>query len=203
MGWDDLSDDDKQKLLSSMQNSPSDGTQDSSAQSTSPPDPSSTPSGIGSLNPQLGQSFASQNVSPDVSQSLNNNETTLDNQRAAKQAALDKLVNTPLTPLNQRIAEGMGGVGSLAVREGAPLVEMAAQEAAPYVQQAVAKAGPAIDEAATGIKQAFPKIQKWFQAGTKEFPAADRAQAELLHGKMEQNGMVGPNRTLVGPYYKQ
>ena len=176
MGFDDMSDEDKQALMNAMK-----------GQS----DPSQ---GIGSLNPNSTPSFASQNVPADVSQSLNSNENNIDSQNSAKQAALDNLRNTGLTPMNQKIAEGMGGMGSIE--------NVAMKEAQPMAQAAVKAATPYVDEAASGIKSAFPKLQQWFQAGTKTFPAANTAEAMQVHKALERTGAIGPNRTLVGPFHK-
>jgi len=84
-------------------------------------------------------SYASQHVSPDVSQALNANESNIDSQQAAKQAALEKLIaqSGTLTPMNQKIAEGMGGMGSIknVAAKALPLAERAS---APFLQ----KTGP-------------------------------------------------------------
>lgn len=168
MGFDDMSDEDKQALLNAMKSNSQTSDQ--------------TPS------------FASQNVSPDVSKALNDNENNIDAQQTARKAALEKMASSGLTPMNQKIAEGMGGMGSIQ--------NVAMQEAQPLAQAAVKAATPYAEEAASGLQQVFPKIQKYFTAGTKTFPAANTAEAMQVHKALEQSGAVGPNRTLIGPFFK-
>lgn len=178
MGFDDLSDEDKQKLLSTMK----------SGQEEAPA------SKMGSFGFNQAPSYASTNVAPDVSGQLNQNEANNDVQNAAKQAALEKFANQGLTPMNQKIAEGMGGVGSLE--------NVALSEARPALQGAMKAAAPYAEEAAGGLQKVFPKLQKYFQAGEVKFPAANTAEAMQVHKALEQNGVIGANRSLTGPFYK-
>ena len=176
MGFDDMSDEDKKALLQHLQ-----GQQDTDSP---PTDPISQNNGGAQSNPLQDQtpSYASQHVSPDVSQSLNQNESNLDLQQTAKQDALNKLMAqaSTLTPMNQKIAEGMGGMGSVG--------NVAMKEAQPAIK--------------AGVETAFPKLQKFFQVGGKIFPAANTAEAMQVHKALEQKGLVGQNRTLVGPFNK-
>lgn len=146
MGFDDMSDEDKKAMLDSVK------------------------SNFGSFGNNQQPSYASQNVPEDVSQPLNDNENNIDAQQDAKQAALDKLIQqgSTLTPMNQKIAEGLGGMGSIrniAMKEAQPLIK----GVAPYVE-----------EAANGIMNKF---------GKNAVPLAERPSASF----MQKAGESAPN----------
>lgn len=178
MAFDDMSDEDKQALLAAMKANSSQ---------------SSPSSDIGSLNPSQTPSFASQNVDSDTSQSLNNNENNIDSQRAAKLAAFAQM-QQDTDKMAEHYAQGLGGMGSVEAR--------AMQELEPVAQSAIKAATPVVEDAASGLQKVFPKLQKYFQAGTTQFPAANTAEAMKVHQALEQAGTVGPNRILSGPFYK-
>lgn len=177
MNYDDMSDEDKQALMETMKNSSS-----------------STPT-MGSFSFNQDPSYASKNVSPDVSQSLTNNEFNIDSQNLARKAALEQFTNQGLTPEVQKIAEGMGGMGSVE--------NIALKEAQPVVQAGLKAATPYVEDAASGLQKVFPKLQKYFQVGDKIFPAKHTAEAMKVHNALEKKGLVGSNQNLVGPFYNK
>ena len=144
MGFDDMSDEDKQSMLDKLNGS------------IDKPAPASKPDSFSGFSADQQPSFASQHVSPDVQQSVTGSENKIDSDRQARLDAIKQMTSGGLTPEVQKIAEGMGGMGSIAVKGAAPIIA----EAAPFLRQVAQKAAPAVEEAAQGV---FPTIQKMFK----------------------------------------
>jgi hypothetical protein len=157
------------------------------------------PNIFGSLGYNQDPSYASQNISPDVSQTLNANEANIDSQQAAKQARVDKLMvsSTQLTPEIQKIAEGMGGMGSIkaVASKTLPLAERVVSN--PRIQQFITMQDAAKEarDVANALwdKAAYSKDAIFANAKALKLEDAFKKASDMYHGQgFYEGGIVKP-----------